>query len=84
MRFFQAVLSSAAFAALIAALEINQFPSSGVVAGTTYTITYSPADDVPTTFILRQGQSNNLDTIGTLTSMFSVSRKLPFDMLIPS
>lgn len=68
MRFFQAILSSAAFAALVAALEINQFPSSGVVAGNTYTITYSPADNVPTTFILRQGQSTNLDTIATLTT----------------
>ncbi|EMD85155.1 hypothetical protein COCC4DRAFT_28505 [Bipolaris maydis ATCC 48331] len=68
MRFFQAILSSAAFAALIAALEINDFPAQGVVAGNTYTITYSPADDVPTTFILRQGLSTDLDTIGTLTT----------------
>lgn len=68
MRFFQAILSSAAFAALVAALEINEFPTQGVVAGNSYTITYSPADDVPTTFILRQGKSTDLDTIGTLTT----------------
>jgi hypothetical protein len=68
MRFFQAILSSAAFAALVAALEINEFPAQGVVAGTTYTITYSPADDVPTTFVLRQGKSTDLDTVGTLTT----------------
>ncbi|EUC33016.1 hypothetical protein COCCADRAFT_5391 [Bipolaris zeicola 26-R-13] len=68
MRFFQAILSSAAFAALVAALEINDFPAQGVVAGNSYTITYSPADDVPTTFILRQGKSTDLDVIGTLTT----------------
>ncbi|KNG44568.1 extracellular matrix protein [Stemphylium lycopersici] len=68
MRFFETILSAAAFAALAAALEINDFPAEGVVAGQTYTITYSPADDTPTTFILRQGRSTDLDTIGTLTT----------------
>lgn len=68
MRFFQTIISSAAFAALVAALEINQFPAQGVVAGQTYTITYSPADDKPTTFILRQGKSTDLDTIETITT----------------
>ncbi|EUC44231.1 hypothetical protein COCMIDRAFT_37879 [Bipolaris oryzae ATCC 44560] len=68
MRFFQAILSSAAFAALVAALEINDFPAQGVVAGNSYTITYSPADNVPTTFILRQGKSTDLNVIGTLTT----------------
>lgn len=74
MRFFETILSAAAFAALAAALEINDFPAEGVVAGQTYTITYSPADDTPTTFILRQGRSTDLDTIGTLTSMLLIHR----------
>ncbi|KAI4915542.1 hypothetical protein J4E90_003987 [Alternaria incomplexa] len=68
MRFFETILSAAAFAAAVAALEINDFPAEGVVAGQTYTITYSPADDTPTTFILRQGQSTDLDTVATLTT----------------
>ncbi|KAK1911893.1 hypothetical protein P3342_010977 [Pyrenophora teres f. teres] len=66
MRFFAITL--AAFAAAVAALEINSFPADGVVAGKTYTITYSPADDTPTTFILRQGKSTDLTTVGTLTT----------------
>jgi len=70
MRFF--TITVAAFAAAVAALEINSFPAEGVVAGQTYTITYSPADDVPTTFILRQGKSTDLDTVGTLTSTLIV------------
>jgi transglutaminase/protease-like cytokinesis protein 3 len=68
MRFFETILSAAAFVAAVAALEINDFPAEGVVAGQTYTITYSPADNTPTTFILRQGQSTDLDTIATLTT----------------
>lgn len=68
MRFFQMVASSAAFIAAALALEINQYPSGGVQAGQTYTVTYSPADNTPTTFILRQGLSTDLKTIGTLTS----------------
>ena len=78
MRFFETILSAAAFAAFAAALEINDFPADGVVAGQTYTITYSPADDTPTTFILRQGTSTDLDTVGTLTSMLLVHRGLTF------
>lgn len=70
MRFFQMVASSAAFIAAALALEINQYPTGGVQAGQTYTVTYSPADNTPTTFILRKGASTNLDTLGTLTSMF--------------
>ncbi|KAH6638168.1 Ser-Thr-rich glycosyl-phosphatidyl-inositol-anchored membrane family-domain-containing protein [Boeremia exigua] len=68
MRFFQMVASSAAFIAAALALEINQYPTGGVRAGQTYTITYSPADNTPTTFILRKGLSTNLGTIGTLTT----------------
>jgi hypothetical protein len=72
MRFFQIVASGAAFIAAALALEINQFPAGGVKAGQTYTITYSPASDTPTTFILRKGLSTDLDTVGTLTSMSSL------------
>ncbi|KAJ8107138.1 hypothetical protein OPT61_g9073 [Boeremia exigua] len=68
MRFFQMVASSAAFIAAALALEINNYPTGGVQAGQTYTITYSPADNTPTTFILRKGLSTDLDTVGTLTS----------------
>lgn len=68
MRFFQMVASSAAFIAAALALEINEYPTSGVRAGQTYTITYSPADNTPTTFILRKGLSTDLDTVGTLTT----------------
>lgn len=68
MRFFQILASGAAFIAAALALEINDYPTGGVQAGQTYTITYSPADDTPTTFILRKGLSTDLGTIGTLTS----------------
>lgn len=68
MRFFETIVSGAALIAAALALEINSFPAEGVVAGQTYTVTYSPADNTPTTFILRQGTSTDLDTIGTLTS----------------
>jgi hypothetical protein len=70
MRFFQMVASGAAFIAAALALEINQFPAGGVKAGQSYTITYSPASDTPTTFVLRKGVSTNLGTVGTLTSTF--------------
>jgi hypothetical protein len=70
MRFFQMVASSAAFIAAALALEINSYPSGGVRAGQTYTVTYSPADNTPTTFILRKGLSTDLGTVGTLTCMF--------------
>lgn len=70
MRFFQMIASSAALIAAALAVEINQYPTGGVVAGQTYTVTYSPADNTPTTFILRKGVSTDLGTIGTLTSMF--------------
>lgn len=67
MRFFGTVLAGAAlFAGAMAQLAINDYPSSGVEAGKTYTITYSPKDQVPTEIILRQGPSNNLNTIATL------------------
>jgi hypothetical protein len=65
MRFFETILFAAG---LVAAVTIDQYPTSGVVAGQTYTITYSPADGGPTTFLLRQGVSTDLTTIDTLTS----------------
>jgi len=55
-------------AAMAQSLAINTFPSTGVVAGQTYEVTYSPADNIPTTFVLRQGASGNLNTIDTLTT----------------
>ena len=64
MRFFETILFAAG---LVAAVTIDQYPSS-LVAGQTYTITYSPADGGPTTFLLRQGPSTDLTTIETLTS----------------
>lgn len=68
MRFFETVLSGAAIIAAALALEINDYPATGVVAGQTYTITYSPKDNTPTTFILRQGASGNLATLDTITT----------------
>lgn len=67
MRFFEIAVSGAALLAAAFAIELNEVPSS-IVAGETYTITYSPKDDVPTTFVLRKGDPNNLDTVGTLTT----------------
>lgn len=68
MRFFETILSGAALIAAALAVEINDYPTGGVVAGQTYTITYSPKDNTPTTFILRQGESTNLNTIDTITT----------------
>jgi hypothetical protein len=73
MRFFQMVASSAAFIAAALAVEINNYPTGGVQAGQTYTITYSPGGNTPTTFILRKGISTDLGTVGTLTSKFHSS-----------
>ena len=67
MRFFQTLAAGAALVASALALTIDTFPSS-VEAGKTYTITYSPKDNTPTTFILRKGLSTNLDTVDTLTT----------------
>ncbi|CBX95719.1 hypothetical protein LEMA_P028710.1 [Plenodomus lingam JN3] len=69
MRFESIFAGAALIAAAIAQnIAINSFPADGVVGGRTYEVTYSPADDVPTTFILRQGPSTNLNTISTLTT----------------
>jgi len=70
MRFFQTLFAAAAFVAAAAAAvkpEIHDFPKN-VVPGKTYEITYSPADDTPTTFILRMGDDVNLDKVAILTT----------------
>ncbi|KAL5116262.1 hypothetical protein ACEQ8H_005820 [Pleosporales sp. CAS-2024a] len=65
MRFFEMLASGAALLSSAVAVTIDTYPSSGVEAGKSYTITYSPKDQ-PATFILRQGLSSNLNTIATL------------------
>jgi len=83
MLFIQTLFAGAAFIVAAAALEINEFPKT-VEAGKTYTVTYSPADDTPTTFILRQGENEDLKTVDTLTTAatngkftWSVSEDIP-------
>jgi hypothetical protein len=70
MLFIQTLFAGAAFIVAAVALEINEFPRT-VEAGKTYTVKYSPADDTPTTFILRQGANEDLKTVSILTSTFS-------------
>jgi len=65
MRFFEVVVSGAALLSGAFAATIDTYPTGGVQAGQTYTITYSPKD-VSATFILRRGLSTNLDTVGTI------------------
>jgi hypothetical protein len=65
MRFFEIVVSGAALISSAFAATIDTYPTSGVVAGQTYTVTYSPKDQ-QVTFVLRKGLSTNLDTVGTL------------------
>jgi hypothetical protein len=65
MRFIQTILFAAGLAA---AVTIDEYPRGGFVAGQTYTITYSPAEGGPTTFLLRQGPKGDLQTVDTLTS----------------
>ncbi|EON64295.1 hypothetical protein W97_03526 [Coniosporium apollinis CBS 100218] len=71
MRFFQAILAASAFVGSALAqtnLALTSVPSE-VVAGNTYTITYTAPDlDQPVTITLRKGDPNNLNTIGELTS----------------
>lgn len=73
MRFFQTLFSGAALIAAATALSIDTWPSS-VVAGTSYQIKFSPADNQMYTFILRKGLSTDLATVGTLTSMLPALR----------
>jgi hypothetical protein len=65
MRFFEIVVSGAALLSSAFAATIDTYPSSGVEAGKSYTVTYSPKD-ATVTFILRKGLSTNLDTVGTI------------------
>lgn len=67
---FESIFAGAALvaAAMAQTFAINSYPATGVVAGQTYEVTYSPADNTPTTFVLRQGPSGNLNTIDTLTT----------------
>lgn len=67
MRFTQALFAGAALIASVFAVEINEYPSK-VEAGKSYTVTYSPGGDIPTTFILRKGKNEDLETLNTLTS----------------
>ncbi|KAF2187199.1 hypothetical protein K469DRAFT_630149 [Zopfia rhizophila CBS 207.26] len=83
MRFFSTVLAGAAFVAAAFAVEINDFPATAEV-GKSYTITYSPANNAPTTFILRKGENDDLTNITTLTTTatggsytWNVDRALP-------
>ncbi|KAF2636390.1 hypothetical protein P280DRAFT_533915 [Massarina eburnea CBS 473.64] len=67
MRFFEVVISGAALIAAALAVEFNELPTS-IEPGKTYTLTYSPKDDTPTTLKLRQGEPGNLDTLETITT----------------
>jgi hypothetical protein len=66
MRFFETIFAGAALVAAALAVEINDCPRE-VQAGRSYTVTYSPGDDTPTTFLLRKGENADLKTITTLT-----------------
>ncbi|EAT77399.1 hypothetical protein HBI56_210490 [Parastagonospora nodorum] len=84
MRFFEIVVSGAALISSGLAVTIDTYPTSGVEAGKSYTITYSPKD-APATFVLRKGASGNLDTVGTIGTgtggsfTWSVDKALPND-----
>lgn len=67
MRFFEVVISGAALISAVFAVEFNDVPKS-FEAGKTYTITYSPKDNTPTTIKLRQGNPQDLKTLNTITS----------------
>jgi len=65
MRFFEIVVSGAALISSAFAVTIDTYPTTGVEAGKSYTITYSPKDQ-PATFTLRKGLSTDLQTIATV------------------
>ncbi|KAF2035940.1 hypothetical protein EK21DRAFT_84326 [Setomelanomma holmii] len=83
MRFFEIVVSGAALISAAFAVTIDTYPSA-VVAGQTYQITYSPKDQ-PATFVLRKGNSADLQTVGTIgtgtggTFSWTVDKSLPTD-----
>lgn len=83
MHFFKTLFAAALVAVVAAKPEIHNFPSS-IEPGKMYEITYSPADDTPTTFVLRKGKNLNLDKVDTLTTSatkgkfsWTVSKDLP-------
>jgi hypothetical protein len=65
MRFFETILSGAALMSSALAVTIDTYPTAGVQAGQTYTVTYSPKDQ-PATFTLRYGVSTDLKTVGVI------------------
>lgn len=67
MRFFKTLFAAALVAVVAAKPEIHDYPKN-IEPGKTYEITYSPADDTPTTFVLRRGKNVNLDKVDTLTT----------------
>lgn len=83
MHFFKTLFAAALVAVVAAKPEIHNYPRN-IEPGKTYEITYSPADDTPTTFVLRQGKDLNLDKVDTLTTSatkgkfsWTVSKDLP-------
>ncbi|KAI9681138.1 MAG: hypothetical protein M1817_002420 [Caeruleum heppii] len=71
MHFFKTVLVAASALSLASAQAILAFTSTptSVTAGEPVTITYAGGDaSAPVSIILRQGSSNDLRTVGTLTS----------------
>jgi hypothetical protein len=74
MRFFEIVVSGAALVSSAFAVTIDTYPTAGVEAGKSYTITYSPKDQ-PATFILRKGVSTDLDTVATIGMLFEAFRR---------
>ncbi len=72
MQLFQSLfLGAAALATMVSAqggnLAFTSVPTS-VTAGQPVTVTYSGGEGGPVTIRLRQGDSGNLQTVGTLTS----------------
>jgi hypothetical protein len=72
MRFFEIVVSGAALISSAFAVTIDTYPTAGVEAGKSYTITYSPKDQ-SATFVLRKGPSTDLQTIATIGTLFLFS-----------
>lgn len=72
MRFFEVVLSGAALLSAAFAATIDTYPTGGVKAGESYTITYSPKD-ATATFVLRRGLSTNLDTVGEIGTLTTIA-----------
>jgi hypothetical protein len=69
--FFRVSLAVATFVSAVLAQSGIAFTSvpTSVIAGQTYTITWSGGDNTqPATITLREGDPNNLQTVGTITS----------------